>query len=397
MDDSETTIDAALEQAAKLRPHYVHIVSQLFPVRLAGSGGITADRFLRLYYDPEAIGSWQLDWAASRVLVQVEHYYRRHAARQLGREQVTWDVAAEIAITSTLSREGLRFPANTLYPETFKLPDGLTAEQYAERLFRMCMSRRRKLGEQLAELAGQDLPVFGSAGSAELRDWELPEDADVPTIDYLVAVMLQREAESEESVPGKGAGSEPRSVDETRVSAVDWRIELRGVVGSIISTRPGMADYSFAVPDPDVAFHGDLLMPGMVGLRANAGVVIDSSGSMGERRLAQALAETGSILRNLEGDGGGVFVYSCDAAVHTAKEVFHQQQVSLIGGGGTDMGAGIRAAASRNPRPDVIIVITDGDTPWPRKGPKGIRVIVVLVGNGSSPKWAYKTIRVPMG
>lgn len=397
MDEPETTIDAALELAAKLRPHYVHITSRLYPVRLAGSGGITADRFLRLYYDPEAIREWKLEWAAARILVQVEHYYRRHAARQMGREQVTWDVAAEIAITSSLSHEGVRFPADTLFPETFKLQDGLAAEEYALRLFQMCMARRKQLGELLSENAGQGLPLFGSAGSEELRQWELPEDADVPTIDYLVALMLQREAEPEKSTPGQGAGNEIRSVVETKMSAVDWRIELGGVVGTVISTRPGMADYSFAVPDPDAAFHQDLLMPGMVGLRVNAAVVIDSSGSMGEGRIAQAVAETGGILRTFAGDGGSIFVYSCDAAVHTAKEIFHAQQVSLIGGGGTNMGVGINAAASRHPRPDIIIVITDGDTPWPKKGPAGIRVVVVLVGHGSSPKWAYKTIQVPMG
>ena len=106
--------------------------------------------------------------------------------------------------------------------------------------------------------------------------------------------------------------------------------------------------------------------------------------------------ETGAIIRTQEGNDG-VFVYTCDAAVHSAKEVFHVQQITIIGGGGTDLTPGIEAASRRHPRPDVIVVITDGDTPWPKRGPRGIRVIVVLVGSGSAPNWAYAVIPVPIG
>ena len=38
--------------------------------------------------------------------------------------------------------------------------------------------------------------------------------------------------------------------------------------------------------------------------------------------------------------------------------------IRLEGGGGTDMGAGLDAAAALRPRPDLIIVLTDGFTPW---------------------------------
>jgi predicted metal-dependent peptidase len=65
--------------------------------------------------------------------------------------------------------------------------------------------------------------------------------------------------------------------------------------------------------------------------------------------------------------------------------------VNLGGGGGTDMGVGIEAAVLLRPRPGVIIVLTDGYTPWPAVPPAGIEVIVVLTRPDAAsyaPAWA---------
>jgi len=68
--------------------------------------------------------------------------------------------------------------------------------------------------------------------------------------------------------------------------------------------------------------------------------------------------------------------------------------LQLAGGGGTDMDAGIAAAAALHPRPSVVIVLTDGFTPWPQQPPRGIRVIVGLLkqsaehGLWEPPDWA---------
>jgi hypothetical protein len=53
------------------------------------------------------------------------------------------------------------------------------------------------------------------------------------------------------------------------------------------------------------------------------------------------------------------------------------------------MGAGLAAAAELRPRPDVIVVLTDGYTPWPARPPAGTRVVVGLLDPGGSvPSWA---------
>jgi len=47
-------------------------------------------------------------------------------------------------------------------------------------------------------------------------------------------------------------------------------------------------------------------------------------------------------------------------------------------------------AAGAPKRPNVVIVITDGFTPWPTQAPPRTRVVVALVGSGAPipPHWA---------
>ena len=123
-------------------------------------------------------------------------------------------------------------------------------------------------------------------------------------------------------------------------------------------------------------------------------VVCDTSGSMTEALLAAALAEVEGLLRAL-GLARQVRVLACDTAVAPAQRVTSARQVQLVGGGGTDMGAGIAAAVALRPRPAVTVVLTDGYTPWPVAAPKGTRVVVGLLGPGApgAPSWA-RAVRV---
>ena len=83
------------------------------------------------------------------------------------------------------------------------------------------------------------------------------------------------------------------------------------------------------------------------------GFLIDTSSSMQDTQLARAVAELGGLTRQL-GYSTEVVVACCDAVVHDVKKVFTAAQVEMYGGGGTDIGAGLRwftseRAADRSP------------------------------------------------
>jgi predicted metal-dependent peptidase len=118
-------------------------------------------------------------------------------------------------------------------------------------------------------------------------------------------------------------------------------------------------------------------------------MVIDTSGSMSDRMLGQALAEVGGVLRSLGVARRDLRVLCCDADAYRSQPVRDLGRVELTGGGGTDVGAGIEAAAGARPAPDLVVVLTDGFTPWPPRPPAGVRVVVGLMDDrGKAPEWA---------
>jgi hypothetical protein len=61
------------------------------------------------------------------------------------------------------------------------------------------------------------------------------------------------------------------------------------------------------------------------------------------------------------------------------------------------MGIGIAAAGQLRPTPKIIVVLTDGFTPWPDTLPKGVETMIVCLTVAesikTSPTWA-KTILI---
>ena len=75
-----------------------------------------------------------------------------------------------------------------------------------------------------------------------------------------------------------------------------------------------------------------------------------------------------------------VRILSCDAASTSAQAVRSVADVQLVGGGGTDMRVGIDAGNAARPAPHVVIVLTDGDTPWPDR-PSRAHLVCAVIGN----------------
>ncbi|GIF08556.1 hypothetical protein Asi03nite_60940 [Actinoplanes siamensis] len=82
--------------------------------------------------------------------------------------------------------------------------------------------------------------------------------------------------------------------------------------------------------------------------------------------------------------------------MHAVRRVGSVGEVELAGGGGTDMRVGIAHALSARPKPSIVVVLTDGYTPWPDAAPGSVRVVAGLVGRRAPepPPW-IETIRIP--
>ncbi len=176
---------------------------------------------------------------------------------------------------------------------------------------------------------------------------------------------------------------------------VDWRKVLKAQIKHSLTDIMGKSDYTFKRPSRRNI--PQIILPSMQSPVPRVAVVVDTSGSIGQDALSSAMAEIKGVLKAC-GQARGVRVLACDAAVHNAKNVFNISQVELSGGGGTDMRIGIEAAIKGNrfDRPHLVVVLTDGYTPWPDVEPAA-KVIIVLLKTASEakecPTWA-KVIKV---
>jgi predicted metal-dependent peptidase len=148
----------------------------------------------------------------------------------------------------------------------------------------------------------------------------------------------------------------------------------------------GRHDRTYRRPHRRQACYGDFIMASFYQPRPRAGFLIDTSSSMEDGQLARAVTELAGLTRQL-GSGAEVVVACCDAAVHSVRKVFSTADVELYGGGGTDIGVGIRAFVERKSEPiDLLVIVSDCRTPWPESAPP-FPVITIRVGDGTAPPW----------
>jgi predicted metal-dependent peptidase len=397
--------------AARFRAsdHYPYFNSALYsitPVNMPGlykkmGSPIGIDKWWRLYYDMPKIQElgWSVEILANILIHEISHPLRNHAERCviMGADHQIWNIATDCAINWHLRQEKCVLPDNVCYPELYGMPENLLEEEYYERL--MENATKVKVSIKNPGVAGGNC---GSGATGIKEDWEISGDdnreGQTPSISSSEAELIRRKVAQDMIEHSQSRGTLPagweRWAQEILHPQVNWRKELPAQVRRGLMAITGKQDYTYArlsrrqLPG--------IILPAMQGPIPKVDLLIDTSGSMGDKELGQALGELQGMLRATGVRDVGVRVYSCDAALHTAQKVFSVNQAKLAGGGGTDMCEGIRAIAerTRKDRANILVIVSDGYTPWPPTQPTEWEyVITVLVADGNEPGWG-KVIRV---
>ena len=173
------------------------------------------------------------------------------------------------------------------------------------------------------------------------------------------------------------------------------RSKLRAYSRNAAAWVRGQGDYSYSKLSR-FPVGGSVIIPGSVCPVPEISIMVDTSGSMRPDELNRVLPEAQSCLRMSAGSAGKVCIV--DAKVHSLKPVTDVRKIEFAGRGGTDLRVGFDAISTLRPRPDILVVFTDGYTPWPKASPRGMKTIVALIGHHCSPdsvpSWA-KTIVIP--
>lgn len=192
----------------------------------------------------------------------------------------------------------------------------------------------------------------------------------------------------------KGRGSVPAGLlrvceELIKPPKIKWQKRIATLVRTgIMGASRGSADWSMIRP----RWKTGIGFPRLTTPKVRVAVVADTSGSMGATDLARILSEVKGLLQSNAVERLWWVPTDANAdKVIRATDMSHARN-ALIGGGGTNMGAGLDTVAKKcRPKPHLTLVITDGDTGWPTTRPKNVGKVLVVFTRPSShpaPKWA---------
>jgi predicted metal-dependent peptidase len=314
-----------------------------------------------------------------------------------------WNIAADLEINDDLVQafkhcdtpkiclpEGVWLPNKVQDTKGKVFPDNKMAAEY----YFMLLEIQEKVKEMIKN--GQ------FEGDMDPNGGEEPSESNPGISDIERTLIGQEVAEKIKKECSKQRGTVPGGFviwaeEQLAAPQYNWRTELSRIVRHTINKVQGDLYRSFKRLNRRCAsIDFKTVLPSTYSTKPNVTVIQDTSGSMGGDLLTDSMAEVQGILKVIQ---ASVTLIDCDAAVHSKKKITSVRGTQLKGGGGTDLTVGFEAALSGGQKPDVIIVFTDGYTPWPKDEPVGTRCIAVIVGQelGSNlgiPSW-MKSVFIP--
>ncbi|MFJ3174091.1 VWA-like domain-containing protein [Streptomyces roseus] len=384
-------LPAARYKAAEARPYLASALYALTVVPTAGVPTMGVDRYWRCYVSPAFVDATPVVELARVWIHEVAHLLRDHHARADRlpaadqRDRVRVDIAQDCEINDDLIADGPALPEGRMEPRLFGLATGGMSESYLSAI----------------PATPPHAPDCGSGAHGAPAPWEPAEGAGPARIGPVEAEALRRQTARAVRAHQRTRGLLPagwqRWAQELLEPTVDWRRALSGAVREAAAWAGGAVDYTYRRPSRRTpALGGRVVLPSLRRPLPRVAIVVDTSGSMGEDELAAALGEVAGVLREVGVRGNRVAVLACDADVHAVSRVTSAEPVTLAGGGGTDMRVGIRAALAAAERPNIVVVLTDGYTPWPGETPS-CRLIAALGAGAPQPPGWVETVRVPPG
>ncbi|PSL52726.1 putative metal-dependent peptidase [Saccharothrix carnea] len=363
----EEKLFAARLHAVRCRPYLATALFALHTVASRQTPTMAVDRHWRCYVSPAFVDRTPLEELAGVWVHEVSHLLRdhhgrgdrfaaRHGLTGPG-ERLRMNIAADLEINDDVYGDGLAEPAGAVRPGLLNLPDGELMEDYL---------RQFRLGPYTDGFAWLDC---GSGADGRDRDWELgPDGAHGLSAQERDAVRF-RVAQGITARPGSAPQGWQRWAQEAFHPPQPWRDLLGAAVRSAVS-GPGVGeDYTYGRPSRRSAGLPGVVLPSLRRRPPRVCVIVDTSGSVSDTELGSAIVEIAAIGRAVGGRRDLVSVLSCDAAAHVTHPLCRAEGITLVGGGGTDLRTGFAEALRGSPRPDVIVALTDGQTPWPDARP----------------------------
>ncbi|MCA9835172.1 MAG: hypothetical protein KC435_14550 [Thermomicrobiales bacterium] len=388
-----------LPDGPRNQPYLARALYALIPTPSDDVLRITVDEGWHLYVNPEWLAAASVPDVGRELVHLVWHLLNRHAdrARGCGVEPMSaqrWRRAADEAIGEFTDSAGLR-------PRHIRLVRN-DPPVTVEARFTMLTDERPPVESAPDDQSGKGsgLDECGSGADGIVRCHETPRTLDLPQVSRVDGELIRRDVATEflRTRYGYGIGRSAvveRWAKEIVEPVVPWQQVLGAAVRRAVTVTAAGGDYTYRRPSRRTATVPNVVLPSRQRVIPEFAVVIDTSGSVDERMLGRALAEFDSIVSTLRISERGLLAVSADTVAFTPTRVSRAADIALLGGGGTDMTVGIAAVLEQRPRPQIVIVFTDGYTPWPNQPLAGAILVAVIIGSRreslpATPDWIIR-------
>ena len=390
-DESRLRIMAAKIIAQARWPYLSTLIFSLRIIPTKELPTLAVDAGWRMYFNPDFVLEQSPEVLATMVLHEAMHCVSQHSLRfdalgQGGDLHTTWNIAGDANINQVLDEA--KMPWGEFDPVRFEGLEkyGVSSEMSTESAFFSMLKYFEANPNEKSEPSD-----CGSVMGGGVRQYEAPRtDADHPAIknDQQDVIRDRVAQDILHHARNKGIGSVPggllRWARELLEPQVDWRTALAGAFRTSLASIMGRKDYSYMRPSrrqgATIGIKDAFILPSMrKPSPPSVAIVIDTSGSIGIEEITHFLSEVEGIAKS-NGISQGITVIPCDAEIGEIQRIRSLSgiaEIKLTGGGGTDMGVGIAAASSLKPIPKIIVVLTDGYTPWPEKVDPNVQSIIV--------------------
>jgi len=369
-------------------------------VRIVNGGEVQC-----LYYPP-FVDSLSIRELFAVIQHEIEHIVRVHCIRIGGRSPLAWNIACDMTVNGLRSkpRIGYHEPETNeiivpLKGEIVWIPDHWphdgTAELYYDMLEKKycpkcAQSRKSKNGGAGNGTGGGTDPGAGN-GSGQCKEhkaafdygkqiddhsiWNQSDVSEDEARQVIKDIVDQATEKCQGNVPGHLASA----IKQLAKPVVRWRELLRHYFGNHVGnhrltySRRSRRYNRFGVPG--VSHHA----------AATVNVIVDTSGSVGERELQQFFAEIDMIASRAK-----VRVLQWDHAFQGFSNYRRGDWKKFIvkGRGGTDMAAPVRWLINNKLIADVQVLLSDGHANWHEKCEFPF-ITVLTTQDTSGPTWGH--------
>jgi predicted metal-dependent peptidase len=301
---------------------------------------------------------------------EVMHCALSHLWRRGARDKTLWNIAADYAVNLIVKGSGLKLPDGALIDTAFK-------DKTAEDIYALLQKNQNKKNGLSGLVTLDDHSMWGNSSESE-------EPADgLGNAQDSIAEQWKNYAISAAQA-AKSQGKLPAALERLVEKLAQPQIPYKQILAEYMQRINN--EYSWGPFDRRFIYGGGYLpSTGQDGFNEIV-VAIDTSGSISQKEISQFLAEVFSISSI---GSNTIHIVFCDAEIHgwyTASRGEDMPEVKVTGGGDTSFVPVFNEISVRCIEPAVLVYLTDGYGPYPKKQPD-YPVLWVMTRNHQEPPW----------